>query len=315
MKRLTFRLAVAFLTFITGVTVNMILLFWHDASTTNKIGITRQSQSEAQPLPAQIPDTADDESDQLEAIFIKGDRLSYAGYEIERSFDAATSISTATIKKNGKTLATLNNGGLGKDSTEIGLFPFLGEKTKQLVIMQYSGGAHCCWTYKIYDFSPKLRLLFDGEEYGPDSIGYELHPEDIDGDGRYEFTQAVMTFDYFHMSHASSVFPSALFSYDEKRRIYLPANRKFSSYLLEDMEGDVKRVEKEREKIDHNNVIANERYLSAVLQVMLKYIYAGQEANGWEFYDREYQLKNKTEIKMDIKKALRSDPVYQSIYR
>ena len=59
----------------------------------------------------------------------------------------------------------------------------------------------------------------------------------------------------------------------------------------------------------------SESYLSVVMQVMLKYIYAGQEVDGWEFYNREYQLSDKDAIKSDLRKALKSDPIYQSIYR
>jgi hypothetical protein len=312
---MAYRLAAALLTFIAGVAVVTLLIYRHDAPSVNKIEIVAQSQAGNQVQPAQSPAPADDTVNPMEAAFIKGDKLSYAGYDVERSFDAATSVSSAIIKKNGKTVTTLSNGGLGRDSTEIGLFSFLAGNTKQLVILQYTGGAHCCWIYKIYDFSPKLRLLFDGEKFGVDSIGYELYPKDIDGDGRYEFIQAVMTFDYFHMSHSSSVFPSAVFSYSEKTGMYLPANHKFSSYLLTGMEKDLNRVEEERVKIEPNDVISHERYLSAVLQVLLKYIYAGKEADGWEFFDHEYNLNNKGEIKVDIRNALKSDPIYQSIYR
>ena len=317
MNRLALRVAVMFLTLAVGMTAATLLLYRHEASPLNSIEVTALSQSAAQPQPVQSPEQSENEpGDPLEAVYIEDDRLSYAGYDVERSFDEEKHESSATIKKNGKTLATFSNGGFpSKDSTKIGLFPFLGGETKQLVIMQYTGGAHCCWIYKIYDFSPRLRLIFDGEKYGTDSIGYELSPEDMDGDGRYEFTQAVMTFDYFHMSHASSVFPSAIFSYDEKRGIYLPANHKFSGHLLEGLEEDLMRVQEERVEIEPDNVISNESYLSAVLQVMLKYIYAGQATDGWNFYDREYQLSDKDEIKADIRKALKGDPIYRSIYR
>jgi hypothetical protein len=311
MKGFAFHFAVALITFILGVTTVSLLLYQSDYSSLNKKGVSAQSQPASQPqsTPKAFPA---DESDPLEACYIKGDKLSYAGYDVEKSFDAVTNESSATIRKNGKIITTLSNGGFSKDSTEIGLFPFLGGGTKQLVVMQYTGGAHCCWVYKIYDFSPQLRLIFDGEDY---NIGYELHPEDLDSDGTQEFTQAVMTFDYFHMSHASSVFPTAVFSYNEKRRRYLPVNHKFSSYLLKGMEKDLERVGEERARIAANNVIANERYLSAVMQVTLKYIYAGRRAEGWEFYNLEYNLNDKDEIKADIKKALKGDPIYQSIYR
>ncbi len=313
MKRLAFRSAIASLTLALGVIITTLLFYQRGPSSESRIDVAAQTQSAGHRQPAVSPVSSDDELDPLEATYIKGDYLTYAGYEVERAFNAATDGSSVFIKRNGKTLATLSNGGFGKDSTDVGLFSFLGKETKQLVVLQYTGGAHCCWIYKIYDLGPKLHLIFDGEKYGIDRIGYTLHPTDIDGDGRYEFTQSVMAFDYFHMSHASSVFPTAVFAYDEKTRTYLPANRKFSSYLLGGLEKELKHVEDERAKIDPRSL--NESYLSAVLRVMLKYIYAGQESDGWEFYHREYQLSDKEVIKRDIREALKSDPIYQSIYR
>ena len=58
-----------------------------------------------------------------------------------------------------------------------------------------------------------------------------------------QILQAVMTFDYFHMSHAYSVFPVAVFSYNQKSRTYVPAKRRFSAYVLEDIENDLKALE------------------------------------------------------------------------
>lgn len=312
MKRLAFRLAAAFLAAAAGVTVAALAPSRPAPSSLERAEDAARLQPGPQPQPDQSPAPPADEPDPLEAAYVTAPRWSYAGYDIERSFDDANDTSSATIRQGGKVLATHEDGGMGEDSTQTGLFPLLGGETKQLVVMQYTGGAHCCWIYHVYDFSPRLRLIFDGEEYG---TGYELHPKDIDGDGRFEFTHAVMTFDYFHMSHASSVFPVAVFAYDEQARRYLPANRRFQAYVLRGLEEDLKRVEGARAKIVPDNLWANESYLASVLRVMLKYVYAGREADGWEFWEREYQLSNKGEIKADLRKALDGDPVYQSIYR
>jgi hypothetical protein len=256
----------------------------------------------------------EEQSEELDAIYIKGDMLSVAGYSVERSFDPRTKLSSAIIKRGGKVLARFRNGGLGKESTEFGLFPFLGRDSKQLVILQYTGGAHCCWIYKIYELTPRLRSLFDGEDYGIDSIGYTLTPVDIDKDGQYEFTQAVMTFDYFHLSHASSVFPTAVFAYDRRKRKYLPANRRFSDYLLQGIEEDIKNANSVAAKSNPAVIDwGREKYLSAMLKVMTKYIYAGKEAAGWEFFDREYKLNDKAKLRSDIRKALENDPIYQAL--
>ena len=203
---------------------------------------------------------------------------------------------------------------MGEDSTLAGLFSFLGGGTKQLVVMQYSGGAHCCWSYHIYDFNPRLRLIYDGDEYDAESVGYTLRPKDLDGDGRFEFTRAVMAFDYFHMSHAASVFPVAVFAYDERAGKYRPANRKFADYVMRGLEGDVGRVAEERAKVRPGGAPANEGFISAVLRVTLKHVYAGREAEGLEFFEREYNLADKAEIKADMLKALKGDLVHQSLY-
>jgi hypothetical protein len=259
--------------------------------------------------PKENTNPKEEQSEALDAIYIKGDVLSVAGYVVERSFDPRTKLSSAIIRRGGKVVARFSNGGLGKESTEFGLFPFLGRDSKQLVILQYTGGAHCCWIYRIYELIPRLRPLFDGEDYGIDSIGYGLTPVDIDQDGRYEFTQAVMTFDYFHLSHASSVFPTALFAYDQRKRKYLPANRRFSDYLLRGIEEDIKNAN----RVAATNGWEREKYLSAMLKVVTKYIYAGKEAAGWEFFDREYKLNDKAKLRSDIRKALENDPIYQAL--
>jgi len=287
------------------------------------IALHGQTTPDTQP-PLQAPATANAQTkheqvasdvDPFEAAYIDGDKLSYRGYDVERSTDAAERLSFATIRKKGRTIATLANGGLGKDSTRFGLFSLLGGESKQLVILQYTGGAHCCWTYRIYDFNPNLRVIFDDESYGLEYLGYELLPQDIDGDGKFELTQAVMTFDYFHMSHASSVFPVAVFSYNEKSRTYVPANRRFSAYVLEDIEHDLKALELASRDVNAEDIQNKEEYLSALLKVLLKRIYAGDEADAWTFFDTKYRLSDKIEFKNDIRQALRHDPIYRSVYK
>lgn len=317
MKQTLCRVSVALLTLALGITITR---FLRSPVFESQVG----APSAESLFLVQVPATANDQSkhvqvaaqvDPFEAIYIDGDKLSYQGYDVERFSDAADRLSFATIKKKGRIIATLRNGGPGKESTQFGLFSLFGDASKQLVILQYSGGAHCCWTYRIYDFHPNLRVIFDDESYGLDYLGYELVPQDIDGDGKFELTQSVMTFDYFHMSHASSVFPVAVFSYNEKSRTYVPANRRFSAYVLKGIENDLKALELARRDVDAEDLQNREKYLSAVLKVMLKRIYAGDEADAWKFFNSEYRLSDKTEIKSDIRKALRHDPIYRSLYK
>lgn len=317
MKRTVGRVSVALLTLALGITLTDVL-----RSHTFVDPVSAPSAESL--IPVHVASTANDQSkhqpvanqnDPFEAAYITGDKLSYQGYDVERSLDAAGHQSFATIKKKGRIIATLRNGGLGKESTRFGLFSLLGDASKQLIILQYTGGAHCCWTYRIYDFHPNLHVIFDDESYGLEYLGYELFPEDIDGDGKFELTQGVMTFDYFHMSHAYSVFPVAVFSYNEKSRTYVPANKRFKAYVLEDIENDLKALELVSRDVNAEEVKNREEYLSAVLKVFLKRIYSGDEADAWKFFDTEYRLSDKIELKSDIRKALRHDPIYRSLYK
>ena len=135
------------------------------------------------------------------------------------------------IVKNKKVLARFDS---QKDYwVKFSLFNFLGGNDKQLIIHTYSGGAHCCNDYVIYDLKPTFRKVYDSTKFDSGSeIGNYLTPIDIDKDGVFEFQRSVMTFDYFHTSHASSVFPPVIFRYDKKKARYDFANKVFPNFVI-----------------------------------------------------------------------------------
>lgn len=251
----------------------------------------------------------------LDQIFTKDDRLAYNGYVVEKAQDKAQGYWLAVLKKGGKVAAKFEEGGESKDWTSFGLFPLLGGDAKSLIVEQYSGGAHCCYSYRIYDLSANApRLLFGNEKYG---TGNQLSLVDVDGDGRFELTHSVMAFDYFQVSHASSVFPVAVFAYDQKTNDYRPANLKFSRYVLSGIEDDIKAVETLKAQKETDDDIYSEKLFSAVLQVTLKYIYAGERDQGWSYFNREYRTHNaisKEKMLAEINRTLQEEPVYNYIY-
>jgi hypothetical protein len=252
----------------------------------------------------------------LEDLYVKGNKLSYNGYEVTRSFNERDQISTATIRRGGRVLARFNKGGgPSLDFTSFALFSLLGGESKQLIINQYSGGAHCCTSAWIYDLSgPRLAKLYDSLNY---DVAWSPSLVDLDHDGVYEFTQAVMAFDYFdRLSHADSPFPHVVFKYDRRLGRYVPASRTYSDYLLRDMEKYIDEVGKANRELTSTRADDDAGdYLGTVLQVVLQYIYAGREQEGWAFYDREYRLDDKAQMKTKVKGALRDSAVYNSIYR
>jgi len=56
-------------------------------------------------------------------------------------------------------------------------------------------------------------------------------------------------------------------------------------------------------------------YLSAVLQVVINYVYAGQRDTGWNFFDKWYSLGDKEDMKKKIQDVLAESKIYQELYR
>lgn len=56
-------------------------------------------------------------------------------------------------------------------------------------------------------------------------------------------------------------------------------------------------------------------HLADVLEVLLSYVYAGEEREGWEFYEAAYRLPDKAEVKREVEAVLRLEPVYRFMYK
>src|SRR2546423_3434139 len=81
---------------------------------------------------------------QFREIASKEKKISYNGYEIQTRFNPRSRTSSAVVRKNGRMLINKHFGWGHEDRTQIALFSVLGGATKQLIIEQYTGGAHCC---------------------------------------------------------------------------------------------------------------------------------------------------------------------------
>src|SRR5262245_39502419 len=145
MKGMLFRLSIALLALAAGIIVTRVfrsLALFNGPSTPASHSVFLVSTHATANGQSNKVQVAQNKVDPLEAAYVEGDKLSYENYDVERSTDTRGLESTATIKKNGRIIASLRNGGFGKESTRFGLFSLLGGESKQLVIMQYTGGAH-----------------------------------------------------------------------------------------------------------------------------------------------------------------------------
>lgn len=252
------------------------------------------------------------------------DRLTYREYEVANVFRSDSNNSYTTIRKNGKLMAKLDSEYVGpydEKGLRVGLFPLLGGKSKQLIVAQFSGGAHCCYSFWIYDLYPSFRLLFESEPYPIADYMSEAQFIDIDRDGVFEFEAANNSFAYFRSVFSGSSMPRIIFRYAKQARKYYPANQLFEARALDGIEEERKEIRELNRKKAAGEFPEREfpamEYSFYTLDALLHYIYAGQEKEAWAFYDKEYKMEefeSSKSLRAEIKKILRKDAVYRYVY-
>lgn len=246
----------------------------------------------------------------ISEFFFDGDRLDYNGYQIikrkkeiddrvecppeDRHKPCIIPVFYTVIKQGGRVLATFDDFhfALG-NRNEIALCALLGGPGKQLIISQTGprSGRHY-----IVDMTSTPHILFDSNEY---EVGREeVEILDLDNDGSYEIALAVTAFYMvFQVSMAETPLPRVIFKYNQQAKKYLPANHIFQR----DMDPNISRDKDPRSDMGRN------------LDILLDYIYAGREEEGWTFFEREYQLPDKEKVKSEVLRVLRKAPAYNYI--
>jgi hypothetical protein len=213
----------------------------------------------------------------------------------------------AALEKNGKTIATFDGGIELFSEIHFGLVSLLRGEEKQLIVKQKSNKY---WRYWIVRLSPKFEVIYDGGNY--DAI-YPLRTIDADSDGNLEIVQNLGTFWYVPYDNVYSPRPEIIFRYEPRARQFLPANHKFQTLVLGDIEKRLKAIQSIKSQPPDSNQV----YLGAdVFDVRLRYLYAGKKKEAWEIFEREsFPPTNKEEFKKEINQYLKKDAIYKAIYK
>ena len=125
-----------------------------------------------------------------------------------------------------------------------------GDGEPEVLLDLYSGGAHCCWFTRIYQFDGAFSD-YTWTEHGWGNYPYDL--EDIDGDGLPEFSSADDRFAYAFAAYAFSIPPVQIWRYgagqmDDVTRSFRPsikrdANTWWKLYKRERRKKPAKRVD------------------------------------------------------------------------
>lgn len=205
-----------------------------------------------------------------------------------------------TLKSLGADLSKINNSlvAMGKDIT--------GDGTHDLVVAEWSGGAHCCATYLVFELGQRLKqiaTLSCGD-------GSEGAFEDVDGNGSLEFITCDSVFSYWpewlQVSFAESPCPEVILKYDGGK--YALARDLMRKPAPSDAEM----------KALVNRVLENETWKEGnpppeLWQTMLDLIYTGHNNFATKFLDSAWpsRVKGKAHFLAEFRKNLLQSPYGQ----
>jgi hypothetical protein len=245
--------------------------------------------------------------------------LEYKDYKIKRvavkkkdEYDnPEADIYDLVISKSGKTVARFEGlyNPLGNE-IGFGFYRFLKGSEKQLLLVDESNRYDREW---IVSLSPRYVVIFDAEDF--EVVDGHLMVIDFDNDGEKEITLAKFCFDSeFGFPMSDRPWLRVIFKYDAGKHKYLPASHIFPDYTLN---GQARRIQ----KFSDNPPEINGSKFSKLLEIFMTYVYAGNEAEAWRFFDANFPeqltvygaVKAKEVTRTQIKAGLNKDPIYKFI--
>ena len=105
------------------------------------------------------------------------------------------------------------------------------DRQPDLIVSDWSGGAHCCYTTTVYSVGSEVRqiLSLGTGNCGPGTF------EDLDEDGRLEFITCDDAWAYAYCSFADSPLPRVVFAYDQSQGGYVPATPRYAAQFRDEL--------------------------------------------------------------------------------
>jgi hypothetical protein len=164
-----------------------------------------------------------------------------------------------------------------------------------LVLEEYTGGAHCCWVYYIFSTksTPALVLTLPNER----DAGFSK---------RWRGKRIIATlggeFDYFHTSHAASFFPPVYLLLEDRKLIDISGAPEFRAEydaLIKEAYEQLQKIDSNRQWKDASNE-PNEDIRSNTLQIVLSYLYSRRPHRAWKALSELWPEYDVTRMKKEI---------------
>ncbi len=169
-----------------------------------------------------------------------------------------------------------------------------GDGNPSLILEGYSGGAHCCYTYRIASLGESPVILPAIENQTP--FFFFKDP----ATGEFRIMTSDGAFDYFDgLCHACTPFPRVVL------RVEAGGLRDVSSQFVDQYDGEIALA---RAKIAEGDI---QRFLitdfqdakTVILEIVLAYLYSGRPAEAWRALDEMWPAGDRERVRKLILKT------------
>ena len=174
-----------------------------------------------------------------------------------------------------------------------------GDRLAELVLTNFSGGAHCCYSMAIYSIEGERARPLLSLETG--DCAAEL--VDLDSDGTVELQTCDARFGYAFCSFAFSPFPPAVLAYDRQKGAFVPSTPRFARFLQLQSEAEARKTIAE---------YPNDREIGrcAALAPALGLIYTGRVEEGQALFRQLYRGPDAMEVERKALEMARTSDMW-----
>src|ERR1041385_6109485 len=138
-----------------------------------------------------------------------------------------------------------------------------------LIRREYSGGAHCCTTVRLYSVTDAEARPYFSLKTG--NCGVELR--DLDGDGILELVTCYDAFAYQYWPYAASALPPVVYRYDPDRRTYSPDTPRYVAAFRAQLNRDLDYAREELAKPE--DIATKPMFASFIAQLLIRFTSRG----------------------------------------
>lgn len=178
-----------------------------------------------------------------------------------------------------------------------------GSGVPELLVAEYSGGAHCCTTYYLYAFKPYFRLLTTIP-----TLDAGARFEDLDGRPGLEAITADMTFAYWNTYYAASPKPRVVLAWNGSAYVAAPD-------LMATPAPDEADLDTQAAAVAASDQWTADTMDPDLWRTMLDLIYGGHADLAWRFLDAAWPTNRdgKETFRTDFLCQLATSPWWNTI--